>query len=169
MRLHLFALLALPVFASAQVDCPLKKSTDPFSHETKLSTGFMKMEVGNYKLSLSIDASPTEIDYFFWITNDSKCFDDASAAVFNYDGERVKGNFKNTGSMNCEGAFHVSFRNVTTTPSALQKLTLKKISSIKLTGNNNTVTELVFTEEQKEKIRKMSECVVAQGTTLIKQ
>jgi hypothetical protein len=71
--------------------------------------------------------------------------------------------------MNCEGAFHVSFRNVTTTPSALQKLTLKKISSIKLTGNNNTVTELVFTEEQKEKIRKMSECVVTQGKTLIKQ
>ncbi|HEU4470005.1 MAG TPA: hypothetical protein VFR58_02895 [Flavisolibacter sp.] len=162
-------LFFLPLSLLAQDTCKLKKTTDPFTHETKVSTGFVPFSANGVQFSLSIDATPTEIDFFIWIKDDSKCFDDASMAQINYEGERLKANLKNTGSMNCEGAFHFSFRNSATTPSQLQRLTDKRISSIKLTGNNKTVTDIVFSEEQKQQFLRMAACVVREAKTLVKK
>src|SRR5689334_22845993 len=119
----------LPLAALAQTDtCGLKKETDPFTHQKKISTGFIPFNASGMKLNISIDATPTEIDFFLWFTGDGKCFDDASTIQINYEGDRMKANFKNTGSMNCEGAFHFSFRNTPSTPSNLQRLTDKKVA-----------------------------------------
>lgn len=168
MKTLLVFFFILPVLAEAQDTCQLKKETDPFTHETTISTGFVPFTVNGVQLSISVDATKTEIDFFFWIKNEGKCFDDASTVQVNYEGERLKANYKNTGSMNCEGAFHFKFKNSPTTPSILQRLTTKPVSSMKFNGPNKTVTDLVFTAEQKQKLLRMASCVVLEAKTLIK-
>ena len=168
MKLLLIALL-FPVFSFAQ-NCNFKKEVDPFTHVTKITTGFVPFtSLNGTNFSLSVDATPTEIDLFFLITSDQKCFDNESAAVLNYEGDRLKANFKNAGSMNCEGAFHISFRNVVTTPSNLERITIKKINSIRLTGNNNVVTELAMKPEAKQVLMDMVACIIKESKTLLKQ
>jgi hypothetical protein len=168
MKNLLAILFLLPLAALAQTDsCGLKKETDPFTHQKKISTGFVPFNVGGMKLNISIDATPTDIDFFLWFTNDAKCFDDESTIQVNYDGDRLKANFKNTGSMNCEGAFHFSFRNTPGTPSNLQRLTDKKVASFKLTSGK-VVTDVVLNAEQKEKLMKMAGCLVREAKTLQK-
>src|SRR4030088_302128 len=99
---QIFAAFLLIPFLSFGQDCKLKKEVDPFTHITKISTGFISFSSSNVTLSISIDATPTDIDLFFWIRDDGKCFDDQSTAVINYEGDRLKANFRNAGSMNCE-------------------------------------------------------------------
>ena len=165
----LFIILLFPAFSYSQ-NCNFKKETDPFTHVTKITTGFVPFTATNgTNFSLSVDATPTEIDLFFLITSDQKCFDNESAAVLNYDGERSKANFKNSGSMNCQGAFHITFRNVPTTPSNLERISNKKISMIRLTGNNNVITELAIKPEEKQILMDMVACIIKGSKTLIKQ
>lgn len=163
------AFFVFPVFASAQDTCGLKKSTDPFTHQTKISTGFVPFVVSGVQLSISVDATPTEVDFFLWFTRDQKCFDDQSAIQINFEGDRLKQNYKNTGSMNCDGAFHFTFKNSATTPASLQRLTDRKINSLKITGTAKAVTEISFSAEQKEKLMKMASCVVKEAKTLLKK
>src|SRR5215207_742903 len=136
MKTLLAAFLFFPFFSLAQDTCKLKKETDPFKHQTKITTGFMPFISNGVQLLISVDATSTEIDFFLWIKNDGKCFDDKSMVQVNFDGDRLKANFRNTGSMNCEGAFHFTFRNTAATPGHLQRLSTKYIASLKLTGNN---------------------------------
>ena len=165
----LFIILLVPAFSFAQ-NCNFKKETDPFTHVTKITTGFVPFTSTNgTNFSLSVDATPNEIDLFFLITSDQKCFDNESAAVLNYEGDRLKANFKNSGSMNCQGAFHITFRNVATTPSNLERISTKKINMIKLTGNNNVVTELAIKPEEKQLLMDMVACIIKESKTLIKQ
>ena len=165
MKKFFFPVFWLPFLCAAQ-DCKLKKEVDPFTHITKISTGFISFPYGNARLSLSIDATPTEIDFFFWLANEGKCFDETSTALVNYEGDRVKANFKNGGSVNCEGAFHIIFRNTALTPSALERLGSKKINTIVFSGNNKTVTNLALTPEQKQKLMDMVACVVRESKSL---
>ena len=157
----------IPFFAFAQDTCKLKKETDPFTKQNRISTGFVPFIANGIDLSISIDATATEIDFFIWIKNESKCFDDQSNAQVNYEGDKLKANFKNTGSMNCEGAFHFTFKNSVNTPSNLKRFTDKRITSIKITGNNKTVTDIVFNEEQKQKLLRMATCVVNESKALL--
>jgi hypothetical protein len=168
MKSIIVVLFLLPFFGFAQDSCQLKKDTDPFTHQTRISTGFVSFKNGGLDVSISIDATPADIDFFIWIKSD-KCFNDESTVQVNYEGDRLKANFKNTGSMNCEGAFHFNFRNVVNTPSNLQKLTTKKINSLHIVGDNKTVTDITFTEEQKAQLMRMAACVVRDSKTLIKQ
>ena len=71
--------------------------------------------------------------------------------------------------MNCEGAFHFNFRNSPGTPSNLQRLTDRKIASIKISGANKTFTDIVFNAEQKQQFMRMAACVVRESKTLLKQ
>lgn len=167
MKTFLSILFFLPFITQAQDSCRLKKETDEFTHQTRISTGFVPFNVNGLPLSISIDATKTEVDFFFWIRNESRCFDDASTAQVVFDGERLKANYKNTGSMNCEGAFHFTFKNSQTTPTQLKRLTDKKVNTIRLTGNDKTVTEIVFSEEQKALLMKMANCVVNQAKGLL--
>lgn len=168
MKNFLICFFLLPFFASAQDTCHLKRETDNFTHQTKVSTGFVAFKTNVGQVSISVDASPVDVDVFIWITGDSKCFDDQSTVQINYDGDRLKGNFRNSGSMNCEGAFHINFRNVVNTPSNLDRLTNRKIKSLRLTGNNGVVTEIILTEEQKAQFMRMASCVVRESKSLIK-
>ena len=166
MKTILMILFLFPLFSFAQ-DCKLKKETDPFTHVTRISTGFIPFNSGSIKVSLSIDATPSDIDFFFWITGDIKCFDEASTAVINYDGDRLKANFRNNGSMNCEGAFHINFRNLPNNPSNLDRILTKKIKSIRLTGSSNTVTDITLSEDEKTQLMTYANCLVKEAKTLL--
>jgi hypothetical protein len=159
----------LPFFVTAQDTCQLKKETDPFTHQTKMSTGFIPFTSNGVQLSISVDATSTDIDFFLWFTKDQKCFDDESTIQINFEGDRYKLNLKNTGSMNCEGAFHFTFKNTTNTPPQLKRLLDKRISSFHITGSNKTVTDISFSAVQKAQFAKMAACVVRDAQTLLKK
>jgi hypothetical protein len=142
MKYLLTILAVLPFFAFAQ-DCNIKKTKDQFSQEPKLTTGFVPFS----STTLSIDADAKEIDFLFSIINKSeeKCFDDASTISFVMEGKQ-KANFRNTGTMNCEGLFHVTFKNLTTTP----------------------ITTITLGVQQQKELMDMIACMVKESKSLIK-
>ena len=159
-----FIAFFIPMWISAQ-DCKLKKSTDPYTKEIKLSTRFMPMAGA----SLSIDADSKEIDFIFSMDEKEKCFTDAATAVVIFAGtNKMKANFRNSGPMNCEGFFHIIFKNGVATPSLLQKLSTQKIASILFTGNNKTQTTITLTPEEQDKMMMMAECLIKEAKTLLK-
>lgn len=164
MKQLLVIALLLPFFSFAQ-DCQIKKTKDQFTQEPKLSTGFASFS----SVSLSIDADSKEIDFLFSITNKTAgtCFDDVSTISFVYEGKQ-KANFRNTGTMNCEGLFHVTFKNLATTPSPLQKLATKKLTAITLVGNDKATTVVTLGPAQQQDLMDMIACIVKEGKTLIK-
>lgn len=164
-KLFLFC-LALPVFSFAQ-DCQLKKSVDPFTHETKLSTGFQNFTGNGLTVSIAADATPKEINFFVWVKGDNKCFDDESTANVIFEGERTRTILHNAGSMNCEGAFHFVFKNTPTTASWLNRMATKKVATVKLTGSDKKEMVLSFSDEQKELFQSMAACIATEGKTLI--
>jgi hypothetical protein len=145
-------------------DCKLKKTTDPYTKEIKLSTGFIQLQ----GTSLSIDADSKEIDFLFSMDGKEKCFGDASTAVVFYEGTKQKGNFRNGGPVNCEGFFHIIFRNGPATPALLQKLITQKITSIVLTGNNKALTTITLSPEEQQMIMTRGDCLVKEAKTLVK-
>lgn len=150
-------------------DCKLKKTVDPYTKLQKISTGFKKFG-RDTTILLSVDATKADVDLFFAVPGppETNCFDNESPISFIYEGGRLKYNSKNSGSMNCEGLFHITFRNVATTPSALNNLATKKLQGIKLTNTRKGVIQINFTEEEKEKLAKMISCAVAEAKTLLK-
>lgn len=163
------AVFVLPFMASAQDSCHLKKTTDPFTHVTKLSTGFVPFNFNGVQLSISVDATATDVDFFLWFTKDQKCFDDQSTIQIVFEGDRLKSNLRNSGSMNCEGTFHFTFKNSATTVSQLQRLATKKVHTFHITGPNKIITDINFSPEQKETFFRMVNCVVAESKTLLKK
>jgi hypothetical protein len=166
MKNWIILILFFPLASFAQDTCGLKKTKDPFTHVTKLSTGFKKFDGNNLVVSISADATPAEIDFFIWVKNEGKCFDSESEAQMVWEGEKRKTSLKNTGSMNCEGAFHFIYKNSATTPSWLNRMAIQRIASIKLTGSNNAESMITFTEEQKALFQKMAICIVAEAKAL---
>ncbi len=164
---HFFLLFfLLPLIAGAQ-DCAVTKEKDQFSQEPKITTGFISFKTLK-RFSLSLDANKKELDFFFNLTGvPDQCFDDQSTAVVTFEGGRLKSTFRNTGSMNCQGLFHLTFKNLATTPSILQRLVTKKILSIKLAGSNKSEVELVFDEKQQEQLMKAINCIITEGKTLL--
>jgi hypothetical protein len=162
-------LFVVPFFVSAQDTCQLKKDTDPFTHQTKISTGFVPFTLNGVQLSISVDATSTDIDFFLWFTRDQKCFDEESTIQINFEGDRYRLNLKNTGSMNCEGAFHFAFKNSANTPPQLKRLIDKRITSFHITGANKTITDVSFSGDQRTQFARMTACVVRDSHTLLKK
>jgi len=166
MKYILTLLLATPLFGAAQ-NCKLKKETDQFSQQPKLSTGFMSMLAKGTRISLNMVADSKEVKLLFSL-GDGACFDDQSTAIFSFDSSRTKSTQRNSSSMNCDGIFTIIFRNAATTPSALQKMTLQKISSIILTDNTKKKIEISLKEDEKKLILEKATCLVNEAKALIK-
>jgi hypothetical protein len=156
-------LLFLPLCSIAQ-DCKLKKNSDPYTKEIRLSTGLISLQ----GTSLAIEADSKEIDFFFSMDGKEKCFNDASTAIVVYEGVKVKATFRNGGPVNCDGFFHILFKNGVSTPPLLQRLTTQKIISIQLTGTNKTLTTVTLSTEEQEKIIALGNCLVKEAKTLLK-
>ena len=158
----LLLVLALPFAAFAQ-DCKLIKQTDVYTKEKTLSTGFIALD----RASLSIDASKTEIDFLFSLMGADKCFTDGSMVSIFFAGTKIKQSQRNTGSMNCDGIFHIVFLNRNSTPTLLKKLSTQKIEKLVFTGNNKTETIITFTEEQQQQVMDLAACIVKEAPTLL--
>lgn len=166
MKYFIFLALAFPVSCIAQ-DCKLFKDTDPYTKETRLSTGFIAISGG----SVTIDADSKEIDMLFSISGADKCYDNNSVAEIYFEGIKSKTTARNAGTMNCEGLFHFVFRNSHATPTTLlQRMCTKKITQIIFTGNDKkqTKTTLTVKPEQQEIVMKMANCLVNEAKKLVK-
>lgn len=155
--------LFFPLFVVAQ-DCKLNKEADPFTKETKLSTGFMFFSGA----SLTIDADSKEVDLLFSIEGANKCFDNNSTAVVHFEGSKVKMNLRNAGTMNCEGLFHFIYKNSVNTTTQLQKLTTQRISQIVFTDANKKETTVLLTGKDQELLIALGTCLVTEAKTLIR-
>ncbi len=162
MRKSFLFLLLIPFFGSAQ-DCNLQKDKDPITSENKISTGFFALKGA----SLSIDADSKNIDFFFTLSGDGKCFDYESTVTAFFEGGRLKTNFKNSGTVNCEGYFHFTFRNGAGTAYTLVNLSSKKVITLKFSGTNKTETTLSLTREQQQTLMNMTTCLVKEAKTLV--
>ena len=161
-------LLLLPLFSDAQdsiaIGCKLTRETDPFTKETRLSTGFIFFNGG----SVTIDADSKEIDLLFSIEGADKCYDNNSTAFVFFEGVKTKLSSRNGGTMNCEGLFHFVFKNTASTPSLLQKVMTQKINHIVFTGNNKKESTINIGPVEQEAFTKLANCLVNEAKTLIK-
>jgi hypothetical protein len=165
MKWILFIAFLLPLFVSAQ-NCELKKERDPFTQQPQLSTGFLRLSSWGGRFSLNMVADAREVKLLFSL-GEGNCFDDESSAAFTFDGTRTKSTQKNATAMNCDGIFTIVFRNSTSTPSILQKLTQQKLTSIVLTDSNKKKIEISLKDEEKQKILERIGCLVKEAKTLI--
>ena len=167
MKYILLTFFLLPAFSFAQ-DCALKKTTDDFTNETKITTGFVNFNDVKSKFQLSISATAKEIDFFFSLSGGSEgwCFDNSSTAIIQFAGTRLKSTNRNTGSMNCQGLFHFNFRNVATTPSALTRLTTHPIESFSFKSKDKQY-DFHLREEDREKMMKIVDCIIKESKTLL--
>lgn len=164
MRFFLSILLMLPLISLAQ-DCMLTRETDPFTKETKISTGFFALDGG----SVTIDATSTEIDFLFSIEGADRCFDNNSTAAIFFEGPKlIKFNTRNGGSMNCEGLFHFIFKNTATPNTLLNRIMTQKINHIFFTGNNKKEVTITLTPNDQQALMALVTCLVNEAKTLIK-
>jgi len=163
MKLLLSLIIIFPFAIKAQ-DCQIKKETDQFTREPKLSTGFIPLQL----CSLSIDADRKAFDFFFTLEGADRCFDDNSTVVVVFDGNKQKTTFRNSGSMNCEGLFHFTVRNGPETPFAVKRFSSQKISQLIFTGNNNKKPAVItLTPAQQQTFMQISGCIAADAKTLV--
>jgi hypothetical protein len=163
MKFIITILLLLPVFLNAQ-DCNLKKGMDAITSKTTLSTGFIELPGA----TLSIDVNSKEIDFFFVMSSQAaKCLDESTEVSFIFEGGKLKTEFKNSGSMNCDGIFHIIFKNSVYTPSPLQRLGSKKIITIRLTGNTPKPTDITLSPEQQQTFLTLVNCIIKESKTVL--
>ncbi len=169
MRKILFTFLLSPFFVMAQDttanQCRLIKETDPYTKETKFSTGFVFLDGG----SVTIDADRKEIIVLFSLDGPEKCFDNNGTADVFFEGIRSKTMSRNAGTMNCEGLFQFVFKNTHSTPTTLlQRICTKKITHIIFTGNGKKPITVNVGPKEQEALMALANCLVKEGRTLIK-
>jgi hypothetical protein len=96
-----------------------------------------------------------------------KCFDNNSTAMIFFENTKMKLSARNGGSMNCDGYFHIIFKNSATNTSLLQKMMSQPISRIVFTGNNKKETTIDFGNVQ-QTFKDLLNCTVTEGKKLIK-
>ena len=165
MKYALLLLLIFPFLVRGQeaAPCELNRETDPYTKETVISTGFFDLK----DATVDISANRFEIDIFFSLTGTDKCFDNNSTAMIYFENTKVKLTARNGGSMNCDGYFHIIFKNSATNTSLLQKMMSQPISRIVFTGNNKKETAIPFGDDQ-TRFKDLLNCVVGEGKKLIK-
>lgn len=161
MKLFLLAAAFLPLLATAQ-DCKVLRETDPYTKETRLSSGFISLQ----NVSVTIDADKSEIDFFFTI--EGKCFDDASTLVVFFEGTKVKGTYRNAGSMNCDGYFHFRTKNGTVTPATVKKLASQKITQMAFTAADKKQVVITLQPDQQDVFIQSANCVIEEARKLVK-
>lgn len=164
MKYLLLLLVLIPAISGAQ-DCKLIRDKDTYTHELKLSTGFIQLDGA----SLTIDATKPEVDMFFSIEGPDKCFTDASTANIFFEGTKMKFSQRNGGTMNCEGLFHFIFRNGNTYPMLLNKFATLKVEKIVFVGNDKKETTVTLTPPQQQQVMAFTACMLKEAPSLLGQ
>ena len=158
-----------PLFSAAQDTtaraCKLIKETDPYTKETKLSTGFIGLDGA----SVTIDADSKEIIVLFTLEGAEKCVDNNSVADVYFEGLKSKTMSRNAGTMNCEGLFQLIFKNSRNTPTTmLQRILTRKMTHIIFTGNSGKPFTVKLGPKEQEALMALANCLVTEGRTLIR-
>ena len=161
-RIGIAFLLLFPLTGQCQ-DCSLHRETDPYTRETKLSTGFISLN----NASVTLDADSKEIDIFFALAKSSKCFDNNSSALVFFEGTRSRLMNRNTGTMNCEGFFHITVRNLANPNILLQKMSTQKVASFVFVNAKDS-TKVTLVHEQQTSLMNFAACIVNEAKALIK-
>jgi len=160
--LSICALMLTGVLAAQ--DCNLIKETDPYTRQTRLSTGFIELTGA----SLVADADSKEIDIMITFKTD-RCFDDGCTAMVYFEGGKQKLSLRNGGTMNCEGLFHFVFRNGPTVNYQLKKLATLAISHMVFTDRNEKTIPVTLSVQQQEKLRNALRCFTDEAPKLLQQ
>lgn len=164
---HLFLLLFLiPVLSKAQ-DCNLKDVKDPLNQDTRLSTGFTRMGGGSDRFMVSAETDKREIDFFFVIEGSKLCFDEYARVQAIFEGGKQKSMYKNGGSENCQGYFHIIFKNQASQPATLKYLSERKIISFKFTTKDNKTKTVNLGPEEQDTFQRMATCILQNSTALL--
>jgi hypothetical protein len=162
MKKYLLLILLAPLLGNAQDCAMLHRDRDPYTKEVRITTG--QMNIGSHKLS--VEANLKDIDLFFVISTAGICFNEDSTVVVNYAGTRSKSTFRNGGTLNCEGFFHIIFRNSHTENSGLRRMMEQRTSGFTF-GKGKDAIVINLTEEQRDILQKSLSCLVAEGKTLL--
>jgi hypothetical protein len=119
---------------------------------------------------MAVDATKTDITFFLLLKDatDPKCFDDQSTLVLTFEGNRSKVTLRNAGPMNCDGYFHLNYRNTATTSSALKRLTTQKIATMSFI-NGKITTTVTLNENHKQQFMNMAACIAKEAPSLLSQ
>lgn len=161
MRVLILLLMSFPLAALAQ-DCKLIRETDPYTKQTRLSSGFITLQGA----SVSIEADAGEIDFFFSLPG--KCFNDASTVFIYFEGSKSKTTYRNAGSMNCDGYFHFKYRNAQAANSVLQKLATQSVAHFIFIGNDKKEVTVSLLPDQQKQFKDAAACVTNEARTLLK-
>ena len=162
MKLMILIIMLLPLAAFAQTECNLVKETDPYTKETKYSSGFMSLQGA----TLNIEGNSKEIDFFFVIPG--KCFTDGTTGLVYFDGTRTRATIRNAGTMNCEGNYHITFRNGNATTSVLKKLGTMKVAQFVFKGSDDKDVVIELLPEHQAALMPAASCVTETAKTLLK-
>jgi len=165
MKKWMLFFLLLPTFAFAQ-ECKIRKEVDQFSQLPKLTSGMVRFNT-DVPFQLSTDATKTDVTLIFLLKNagDAKCFDDESTLLLQFEGKGMKLTLRNAGPMNCDGYFHLNYRN-SATSTQMKRLTNQKIATMTfISGKTQTVVNL--NEEQRTLLQTMISCIAVQAPTLL--
>ena len=163
MRSTVFIVLLLSCLQMSAQECKLTRTTDPYTRETRISSGFVQLEGG----SVTLDASKPEIDILFSLEGAEKCFDNTSTAYIFFEGSKSKASIRNGGTMNCEGLFHFIFRNSNSVTSLLNRMMTQKITHIVFTGNNKKETTVAFGPLEQDAVKNFATCIVNEAKALL--
>jgi hypothetical protein len=161
MRIVFALVFLLPILAQSQ-DCKLLRETDPYTKETKISSGFIMLQGG----TMTIDADSREVDFFFIIPG--KCFNDQSTVFVYFEGSKTKATYRTSNSMNCDGYFHFTVKNAAITPLQVQKLGANKVTQFIFTDSDKKQVIISLLPDQQDTFMSSVNCVVNESKKLIK-
>ncbi len=165
LRKYILSIILLSPILATDQDCKLIRETDPYTKETKISTGFIFLSGA----SVTIDADSKDIIVLFSVEGTDQCFDDNSTADVFFEGIKSKTMSRNGGTMNCEGLFQFVFKNSNSMPTTLlQRLCTKKVTQLVFTANNKKVTTINVAAGEQETLMTLVNCLVKEAKTLIK-
>lgn len=159
--LALCALLAAPAAVFSQ-DCKLLRETDPYTKESRISTGFLTLQGA----TLNIEADSKELDFFFTLPD--RCFEDESTVFIFFEGSKTRTSYRNAGSMNCDGYFHFKYRNNSSTNTVLNKLSTLKVAQLIFTDRNKKEVIVSLLPAQQQALLEATACMVRESKSLIK-
>jgi hypothetical protein len=164
MKFLLFAFLSLPIFAKAQ-ECKLNKEVDPFTKQTRLSSGFIYVDGG----SITVDGDSKEIIILFSVEGSDKCFDDNTTLEIFFEGVKSKVMARTQSTMNCEGLVQMVFKNsATSTTTMLQRFATKKATQINFIREKKKAVTYNIAPKEQEQLMVLANCVITESKKLIK-
>jgi len=157
-----------PVLAMTQdttgKDCRIIRETDPFTKQSTLTTGFVKMK----GFSLTIDADAREIVFLFTIEKGEKCFTTISPVEIYFEGIKSKTMARNGGTMNCDGFFQLVFKNTRNAPTTiLQRILTRKTTQLIFTGNSGKPNIITLNPDDQDLLFLLANCLYKEAQSLL--